>query len=706
MKAWQPSTWRWRTRRLAPVIASIAALVPLCLLVACGSEPDQPAAGAPAAHGPRPAGAGGIEARQPRSDAPVNVLLITLDTVRADSLNPYGQPRVTSPNIDRLAREGALFEEVAASSPSTLPSHATIMTGRFPFAHGVRSNAGYALADANTTLAEVLRARGYRTGAEIAALVLASKTGLDQGFDHYRDLRGEGIERIRMKMSAEGEEARETILQERSALDITRWGKRFLTENRNRAFFLWLHYFDPHRFYVRRPEFQARLPDDPYLAEILFTDHQIGDLIRHLEALQLRDRTLVVLVSDHGEGLGEHGELMHSYFLYETTLRVPLILWGPPGLPSGGRFASTVRTADIAPTIVDFLGLPELDDVQGVSLMPVIRGQSEDLELPGYGESIELLKLFGSSTLRSLRLGDWKYIHQADPELYDLAKDPAELDDLARSHPEKLAELRGRMEALLAEASPGAGAPTVHVDRQEARQLAALGYLAGAEVAGLEKEIASLELRGPVPATVAEDINLYGRAAGLASQGLHGQAQPIFEDLLDRHRDNPSMLVSYGRTLAALGDKAEARRVLERAVEISSCSLSARRELGELLGALAAWEEQLEVLRVGIAECDESYELLNNYAYALATSPRDDLRNGAEAVQAARRAVELTGEEDANVLDTLAAAYAEMGDFEQAVRTSRRAIRLAGEQGYDPRQLAMFRQNLDRYRAGLPTRVD
>jgi arylsulfatase A-like enzyme len=263
--------------------------------------------------------------------------------------------------------------------------------------------------------------------------------------------------------------------------------------------------------YIPRPDFQSQLPDDPYLAEILYTDHHIGELIRHLENSGLRSRTLIALTSDHGEGLGEHGEESHAFFVYDSTLRVPLIFWGPPRLPAGKRIASLVRTVDIAPTILDLLGLPELSSVQGTSLLPLIRGETQALDLPAYGESIEIATLFNGAPLRSLRYGDWKYIHQVDPELYDVANDPLETKNLAASQPEKLAELRGRLQALIAEAGPAPGGAAVRLDQATAQQLQALGYVAAGEIAGLDEKLASLELIGPSPGDVAEDIGRYAR---------------------------------------------------------------------------------------------------------------------------------------------------------------------------------------------------
>ena len=380
--------------------------------------------------------------------APRNLVLVTLDTTRADALTPYGQALPASPSIARMAAEGVLFGQVAASSPSTLPSHASILTGLHPFEHGVRANAGYRLPETQTTLAERLRDAGFRTGAEIAAPVLDADKGLAQGFERYHDLRAGDVERITTRSAAPG--GKEVVLDERPAEDVTRAALRFIGAQGREPFFLWAHYFDPHLFHVHRPAIAERVGGDGYLAEVLYTDTWIGALLDHLEARGLRERTLVILVADHGEGLGEHGESTHSFFVYESTIRVPLILWGPRALPAGRRVAALVRTIDILPTALDWLGLPAPEDVSGESVLPLALGEGVDPGLAAYGESIEFARFFGTAPVRFLRRGSWKYVHHDAPELYDLAADPGERRDLASQHPERVAALRAELEGLLA----------------------------------------------------------------------------------------------------------------------------------------------------------------------------------------------------------------------------------------------------------------
>ena len=273
--------------------------------------------------------------------------------------------------------------------------------------------------------------------AEIAAPVLARRTQLDQGFDVYRDLKAsrsilELIDEKRGGWLGGGQ---------RSAEEITRNGIEFLRESAGRPFLLWLHYFDPHVPRDPPEPFKSQVPASDYHAEVRRADHHVGLVLDELERLGLRERTIVMLTADHGEGLGEHDEGTHSFFVYDTTMRVPLVFWGAAAIPRGRRVASLVRLVDVAPTTVDLLGLPPLENAQGVSLRPLLEDPGADLGLTGYGESIEPTITFGSSLLRFVRVGNWKYIHKLEPELYDVGADPGETRNLAAQHPDVAARL-------------------------------------------------------------------------------------------------------------------------------------------------------------------------------------------------------------------------------------------------------------------------
>lgn len=625
---------------------------------------------------------------------PRNLILVTLDTTRADALNPYGQERVTSPHIEAISQEGVLFEQVTASSPSTLPSHATILTGQYPLEHGVRANAGYRLPNEALTLAEVLASRGYRTGAEVATTVLDASRGLGQGFEEYRDLRSREVERIEVR---EGD-GRKLALDERPASDITLFGKRFLDAHAQERFFLWLHYFDPHQFYMQRAEYARQIPGDGYLQEVLYMDDQLGELLAHLEATGLRERTLVVVVADHGEGLGDHGESNHSFFLYESTLRVPLLFWGPPTLPEGMRIRSPVRTVDILPTVLDLLEVPVPPGLAGRSLRPLVERRSLDLDLAAYAESIEFASTFGAAPLRSLRRGPWKYIHQVEAELYHLDDDPNERVNLAAQQPERVAQMRSELESLVGASKPrGNAAATIGPGERE--QLAALGYVVGAEVVE-EGLLGSLDLRGPTPAAMAEDVEVFASASGRERVGDLAGAAVLLEALLERHPKSVHLLTTYGRILAAAGRRAHARAALERAVANASCGADARVELAALLRDLDERAAQRAVLEAGVERCPEMPELLNNFAFVLATSPVDSLRDGELALRMARLALNAQGGDSPEILDTVAAAQLESGDSEAATATLRRALRAAKRLGRPAGLTRLLEANLAHAVAG------
>jgi arylsulfatase A-like enzyme len=673
------------------------------------------------------------------SQAPLNVVLVTMDTTRADALGCYGQRLPSSPRIDRLAAAGVRFEQVVASSPSTLPSHASILTGKQPYAHGVRSNSGYVLAEANVTLAEMLESEGYRTGAEIATQVIASHTKLDQGFDHYRDPSSFDVDRKVVKALYEGGPDR-LELPERPAEDITRRGIEFLRANRDRKFFLWLHYFDPHRLHAPPELFRARIPGSPYHAEILYTDYHIGRIASEITRLGLRDQTLLVLTADHGEGLGQHEEHTHSYFVYDSTMRVPLIFWGAKGVPRGQVVSPLVRTVDITPTILDLLGLPPRLDAQGVSLRPLLAGGAGAPELTGYGESIEFLTTFGTAILRFVREEQWKYIHKVNPELFDVRADPDELHNLAARHPEIVERLRSRLRELIASAPDRPEGAEVATDGEMLAQLAALGYVGASTAPEIEDELAALELRGDDPASKAEAMQRFAKAHGNMSAKQYEPAEAAFRSLWEAHPESTPLIngliealtqlerydeavpllrraieldpefQSFYLLLASMtakqGNVAEAEALLRTAMDMDSCGIKPRIQLANLLASETRYAEQLAILDAGIEQCGGSAATAfrNDYAYVLASCPDERFRDGPRALEIARQVVAEGKGAHPTYLDTLAAAYAEVGQFEKAVETSRTAIALLQSRDMPEEAVASFRSNLEHYEAGRPVR--
>jgi arylsulfatase A-like enzyme/Flp pilus assembly protein TadD len=414
---------------------------------------------------------GAVVSGLPSSLAPsdLNLLVVTLDTTRADRIGAYGYGGGSTPNIDRIAAEGVIFENTQAVAPLTLPTHCTILTGLWPPAHGVRDNGGFVLSDRNQTLATILRSRGYATGAFVGAFVLDSKWGLDQGFDKYYDKFDIGKTKVR-SMGDIARPANEVIDQ---ALP-------WLQEHETSKFFAWIHLYDPHAPYDPPEPYRTEYARRPYVGEIAFADGQLARVIEWLSSTGLLDRTVVVIIGDHGESLGEHGEATHAFFIYEASLRVPFIMRTPYASMTGRRVRTLARQVDVFPTVLDLLGVETPEHVQGESLVELMVGaQADDERRESYAESYYPRYHFGWSELRALHSGRYKYIDAPRPELYDLQHDPHELTNLAEDRPSIVGAMAKRLGALEQAVTTTETRDAAHreVDAETRAQLAALGYI-------------------------------------------------------------------------------------------------------------------------------------------------------------------------------------------------------------------------------------
>ena len=405
--------------------------------------------------------------------APIGIVLVTLDTTRADRLSPYGLMDVSMPHLERLAREGVVFDQASSVAPLTLPAHCSIFTGLFPPAHGVRDNADSALAPEHTTLAEILKSQGLETAAFVGSAVLDAERGLEQGFIQYRGVShttlkgrttGVVVDRATSTMTADSRQRR----ADEVVTDATRW----LDGINGRPFFLWTHLYDPHRPYDPPEPFRSRY-FDPYIGEIAFADSQIGRLIDALDRHQLLDRTIVIVAGDHGESLGEHGERDHGIFVYESVLRVPLIIRAP-GLATQ-RIGAPVRLVDVMPTVLDMLDLPA-PSMDGVSLVDLMNGSRRPPDLDVFAES-RYPERFGWSPLRALRDGRFKLIDAPRPELYDLERDPFEERNLFDERRPLADAMMRRLEALDPRQRPARASEGAVVPAALRENLAALGYV-------------------------------------------------------------------------------------------------------------------------------------------------------------------------------------------------------------------------------------
>jgi arylsulfatase A-like enzyme len=406
----------------------------------------------------------------PRSPRLTGVVIITLDTTRADHLTAYGYMDAAMPHLDRLAQGGSVFDRAISVAPLTLPAHASLFTGLYPSRHGVHDNVGRALAPHHTTLAELLRAQGFRTGAFVGSIVLDRNRGLAQGFEQYTGVRARDTSDPRI-----GQRRADAVVD-----DAIRW-----LDGVDGRFLLWTHLYDPHRPYD--PPDPFRSVSDPYVGEIAFADSQIGRLLQALERRGRLDQTLVIVAGDHGESLGEHGERDHGAFLYESVLRVPLVIRAP-GIRSA-RIGAVVRLVDLMPTVLDFFGMmpPRVD---GVSLTDLMRGRKSDLGLEAYAES--RYPILDCKPLRSMRDARFKVIDAPHPELYDLDADPFEMTNLYDERQPLADAMLRRLRSIAAvdiaaQRFPTATGPAVPPDL--VASLSALGYAGARQANGMHDAV-------------------------------------------------------------------------------------------------------------------------------------------------------------------------------------------------------------------------
>lgn len=522
---------------------------------------------------------------------PRHLVVVTIDTLRADRLGAYGSTTVPTPHFDRLASEGVRAVDASAHVPITRPSHASLFTGRYPAEHGVRDNISLPLAGDVPTLAAALKAQGFATAAFVSTFVLTSASGLARGFDHYDDaLEG-----------AAGAGGATSIGQAQRRGDATldrveQWLDARTAEERAKRTALWVHLYDPHDPYEPPEPFASRFADRLYDGEVAWTDTLLGRLRSSLEARQLWNDALVVVTADHGEALGEHGETGHGFFAYETTLRVPLVLRGP-GVPAGTTFAPTLRLIDVAPTVLELLGLPVLDGATGRSLAAPVTGGAPGPPQTTYAESLTPLVHYQWSDLRVLRDGRWKYILAPRPELYDLTADPGELTDLSASNPATARRLRAELEGLLkaerARALDATSRPALSAETLQ--KLGALGYVSP----GAPRDSVA---QGADPKDKIAEFSLL---SGLMREGLtllderrYTESVARFTRLREVGADSFQLHFYLGQALAGLGRHPQAEQSFARSIAIMPSFTQAHVSLAEtriarqdLRGALAALQQ-------------------------------------------------------------------------------------------------------------------
>jgi arylsulfatase A-like enzyme/tetratricopeptide (TPR) repeat protein len=514
----------------------------------------------------------------PRAGAQINLLLVTIDTLRADHVGCYGDADAQTPVLDGLAARGVRFETAVAHAPITGPSHASILTGLTPLKHGVRNNGGFVLPKDVPTLAEALTRAGYQTAAFVSGFPLDRRFGYGRGFGVYDD------------RFPHGSDPRRAPYVERPADQTTDVALQWLDRRPSSAspWFMWIHYYDPHSPYEPPAEYGKRFATHPYDGEIAFVDAQLGVLLRRLETVGLANRTLVIVTSDHGESLGEHGEATHGIFLYDATLKVPWIMVGP-GVPAGRVSQVVGRLIDVAPTLLDYAGQAIPIGIEGRSVRPAVEGRAMADE-PAYAESLFANLHLHWSPLHAWRTARWKLIDAPRPELFDLERDGVELHDLSDSEGARVADMRRPLRAALRTKTPDA---TSSVGADAAERLRALGYIGGGAPSSVEEGATlrdpkdalpllkklerGMELARIDPATAAQELSAVlqdapdaalprrYRAVALAAAGHHQEAIADMRILEKAGALTTEDLIVLGDSLRLAGRTAEALEALDKA---------------------------------------------------------------------------------------------------------------------------------------------
>jgi arylsulfatase A-like enzyme/Tfp pilus assembly protein PilF len=474
------------------------------------------------------------------------IVLVSIDTLRADHVGCYGAEQAETPTLDALAAEGVRFETAISPAPLTLPSHTTLLTGRDPPRHGVRHNGLFRLPADVVTLAEHLRGSRFATAAFVSTFILDGRFGLERGFDVYDDELG--------------------VLSATSAAVSARRGDHTVgaalawLERAPERFFLFVHLYDPHAPHAPPEPFASRFAGRPYDGEVAFADAEIGRL-RAAVAKRWRGGTLWWVTSDHGESLGEHLEATHSYGVYDATQRVPLLVAGP-GVPPGGVVGGVTALADVTPTLLELAALPPLPGTSGTSLAAALRSGGASTRAAAWVETLATQLDMGWSPLLGIRTLDRKYVRAPEPELYDLASDPGELENLAAAQPERVAELDRLVEEYVAAGRPVV--PSFSPDAEERAQLEALGYLQGAAEVPADPKLG--RVGGPDPKRELRSQPQLDALLGLIAERRGAEALALY----DRIRTPGFSVRLMGANAALLANAPErAEREARAALEIA-----------------------------------------------------------------------------------------------------------------------------------------
>jgi choline-sulfatase len=630
------------------------------------------------------------------AEAP-NIILITVDTTRADRMGFLGSSRGLTPNLDKLAKQGVVFESAYSQAPLTPVSHATIFTGTYPQFHTV-TDFGHPLPNLLPYVPEILQKSGYHTAAFIGSLILDPKANMAPGFDRGFDSFDAGFHQKR----GPDEDRYHSI--ERRAGDVIDHAIAWLKQNRESPFFIWIHLYDPHAPYDPPAPYDARFKD-PYDGEVAYVDACLGKLFTYFRQRRLYDRALIAMMSDHGESLGAHGESMHGIFLYEETIHVPLLFKLPGEVLAGRRVSARVRLVDVAPTLLSMLNLPLPRTFQGESLVPLMKPGTRPIpELAAYAETDYPHRAFGWSALRSLRTGKYLFVRAPKRELYDESQDNEAQHNLSAKSPAVSNTLQAQLDQFRESTAsfkdkPGSAA----LNSEQKQNLSALGYV-GSSAASISPD----SLQGADPKDKIEISNVLHEGMIDVEDGRYRQAIPLLQQVL---ADSPlisAAQLQLGVALARVGRHSEAIPPLRKAVQLIPDSAPAQYELGLALFETGAWKESapyfefvagkrpnfpdaqysLAAVYARIQRVPEAMDLLEKVLQADPDHFRANLLRGRilslenfpdQALSNLRRAVEVQPASD-EAHAFLADAYAQLGRQQDALREREEAARLKANQ--------------------------
>jgi arylsulfatase A-like enzyme/tetratricopeptide (TPR) repeat protein len=617
-------------------------------------------------------------------DETLNVLLVTLDTTRADRVGCYGYAKARTPNLDALARNGVRFANAYAPAPLTLPSHASILTGLTPLAHGVHNNGSYVLSYDKLTLAELLRDKGVTTGAFVASFSVDSRFGLDQGFDVYDDNFQEGSPFKALNAERKAEQVLEPF---------SNWLDRIGGER----FFAWVHFFDPHLPYSPPSPYRENFEADPYDGEIAYLDFVLGEVLGRVRDKGILSRTLIVVAGDHGEAFGEKGESGHGVFLYEMAVRVPLLFYSEGHLPANRVVEARVRLIDILPTVLDVLGMASPEGVQGQSLIPYIQRRSGGKDLDTYLETYYPRENFGWAPLTGIISGKRKFIQAPKPELYDLAADPNEGKNLVDREGKALSGLKARLETVV-QAVGGTAAEAVprELSADERARLRSLGYVDYSEpgakgdadpkdrldelkmVQDAEKAeydgnfILAAELHEKMlalrPGAASSYVNL---ALARARQKDFDGAVETLKTGLEKLPGNELLMSRLGYTYLVMNKWAEAMETMSELLKANPRSIDALTAVAVILDGTGRKAEAREYFESALSVEPENKFLRVAYAGNLAST-----RYLAEAIGIYEKLV-IDFPRDTSLYRALGIAYGIGGNFDEAIKNFKQITYIA-----------------------------